>query len=309
MKQTGDLEHVLVAFLFVLLVVLWGSNFLLVKVLIEEMPPIAAVSSRVVIGAATAISVLYLKKGSTPTLSRRMLALSVSINVVPFVLNTWALEAAASGTVSVLNATAPLFTASLSAVLLREAMTRRRVVGLLVGIVGVALIFGLNPADIRLAESGAYAAVLLAAGSFAVGGLWGMRLLNEHDPIELTASQLLIGSAILGPPSLLAAGLPHAWPNAEVILALMITGVGVTGLASIIYLALIRRIGAVRSSLITYVAPAVALFLGWAILEEELTLLTIVGSVLIIGGAAAVVVDRAKVISPASAVPPLSPKR
>jgi drug/metabolite transporter (DMT)-like permease len=110
------------------------------------------------------------------------------------------------------------------------------------------------------------------------------RRLHDHDlpALGVIASSLLLAAVAYAPAALIQ--LPHAWPSGQSIAAVLALGVVCTALAFLIFFALIREIGPVRATVITYVNPAVAVTLGVLLLHERLTAGIVVGFVLILCG-------------------------
>jgi drug/metabolite transporter (DMT)-like permease len=268
---------------------IWGSSFLLIKLALEGFAPLQIVAARMALGAGVLILLVAARGRALPRRGdtwRALAFMAVVANILPFFLIAWGEERIDSGLAAILNSTTPLFTALLAAVLLHgERSGAVRSAGILLGFVGVGTIVGID------AEPGSLAgelAVVLASLSYAVGFVYARRRLThrEHSPLELSAAQLLLGTAVIIPVS--SASLPAHMPvfDATPVLALGALGAVGTGLAYIIYYRLIHDVGATTASFVTYLIPLFGVFLGWIVLDERLGWNALAGAVMIIAGIA-----------------------
>ena len=155
----------------------------------------------------------------------------------------------------------------------------RRLFGLVVGFVGVAVLVGLN---VSVQDLGAAGEIGLVAICYAVGPLIISRKLADAPPIGVVAMSLVLPAIVYAPLGL--SHLPSAIPPTNVLLAIGLLGVVCTAIAFLLFFALIAEVGPVRATVITYVNPAVALALGVTLLGEPLTIGAGVGFALILVG-------------------------
>jgi drug/metabolite transporter (DMT)-like permease len=149
-------------------------------------------------------------------------------------------------------------------------------------------------------------AVVLAGLGYAVGGLIVKRRLRDVAPLGLAAAVMVASAVLLAPVALLSA--PASFPGAGPVAAVLALGVVGTGIAFAIFYELIAHIGPARSLLVAYIAPAFAIFYGAVFLDESITVQTIVGVVLIVGGSWVAAEGRAlgrprRVAAPAAEAP------
>jgi drug/metabolite transporter (DMT)-like permease len=188
----------------------------------------------------------------------------------------------ASSTAAILIATVPLLIALLS---LRFEPTERvdgaRLLGLLVGLAGVAALVGID-----LSGGGhellGVGAVLIAACGYAIGPLILKRKLADLDPIATMGTCLAIAAAVLTP--LAALDLPGAAPSGGAFASVVVLGLLCTALALVLMAILINAAGPARASIITYINPVIALALGVAFLGESPGPGSLVGLALILVG-------------------------
>jgi drug/metabolite transporter (DMT)-like permease len=276
----------------------WGASFLFIEVLLDEISPIEVVAGRLALGAVAVIGYMLarrLRLQWTPSLLVRMVPIAILGNILPFALISWGQESVDSGLASVLNATVPISTAAIGAIFLaEERFTTGRLIGLLLGFAGIVVLTGDDILNITDSAVQGQLAVIAAGVCYAGSSTYSRTLLRSFDPASLSALQLTIATMICIPLVFLIEGSPnYGSMNLEAWAAILALGLGGTGLAYIVYLWLIEHMGTVRASLVTYIVPIVALFLGWLVLDETIGLNVILGAALIIVGVASVMRGQA----------------
>lgn len=282
------LRHVL---LLAALASIWGSSYLLIKYALEDFDPGFIVWARCV-EAALALGLLVRfvdpdARGAFAGLRQRprfMVLLGTIAIAVPFLLITVGELEVSSGLTALLIAPASLFVALFAPFLDRsEQIDRRQALGLLGGLVGVAMLVGVEAVD-SLAEFLGAMAILAASACYALGGFAAKRWFAGSPPVATTFSSVC-GAALVTLPVGLAS-LPDTAPSARAVASLLALGVVHTGLAFVIFYTLLAEIGNGRASLVSYLAPAVSLALGAALLGEEITIAAVAGLALILAGVA-----------------------
>jgi drug/metabolite transporter (DMT)-like permease len=272
---------------------IWGASFLFIKVLVDEISPIEVVAGRLVLGAL-AVGAFMLWRRTRLSWNGPLLAQMVVIaalgNVLPFALISWGEEHVDSGLASVLNATVPIFTAVFGAALLaEERFTAARAWGLALGFLGIMVLTGEDVFNITDSDVLGQMAVVGAAACYGISSTYTRTLLREHDPVSLSVLQLAMGTLLAIPLLLLLEGTPsYGSMSLEATGSLIALGLGGTGIGYIAYVWTIEHMGSVRASLVTYIVPVVALFLGWLVLDESIGWNTLAGAALIIVGVATV---------------------
>jgi drug/metabolite transporter (DMT)-like permease len=262
--------------------VIWGIPYLLIKIAVREFSPGALVLTRTALGALILLPLALGRGQLRPLLVRwrPLVAYSVIEIAIPWLLLGHAELKLSSSLTGLLVATVPL----VGAVLARytgdhERLHVRRVVGLLVGLVGVAALVGLDLNQIDLPSVGL---VLLVAVCYAIGPWILSHRLSDAPPLGVVAASLALTTLIYLP---FAVGqLPSHWPSAKVTASVVTLAVVCTALAFVLFLALVAEIGPVRATVITYVNPAVAVVLGVTLLNESFTVGTAVGFALVLAG-------------------------
>lgn len=262
--------------------VIWGIPYLLIKVAVDELAPASLVLLRTAIGAALLVPLAAARGSLRPLLPHwRWILVYTAVEVaVPWVLLSDAERRLSSSLTGLLIAAVPLIGAVLTGFTgSDDRPDPRRLGGLVVGFVGVATLVGLDTSG---SDLGAVGQIALVAVGYAIGPIIIARRLSAAPTVGVVAASLVLTAVAYAPIGL--ARLPPAMPSARVLTAVAILGVACTALAFILFFALIAEVGPARSTVITYVNPAVALALGVVLLGEPLTVGIGVGFVLILIG-------------------------
>jgi drug/metabolite transporter (DMT)-like permease len=273
--------------------VLWGGSFFFTGVALSSLPPFTLVVLRVGIAALILNAVVPLMGLRMPREARAwaaFLGMGLLNNAVPFCLIVWGQTHIASGLAAILNATTPLFTVVAAHVFTSdERMTGNRLAGVLIGLVGVALMVG--PAV--LAGLGvdllAQVAVLGAALSYAFAGIFGRRFRRMGIPSLATATGQVTASAFMLLPIALVADRPWTLPLPGASVWGAVFGIAAlsTALAYVLYFRILATAGATNLLLVTFLIPVSAILLGAVVLGEHLDAQHFVGMALIGCGLAA----------------------
>jgi drug/metabolite transporter (DMT)-like permease len=266
---------------------LWGASFMFIKICVRELAPTTLVCLRLGIGAV-ALAPFAVARLGVPRFVREtrsslgpLVVVGLVNSSIPITSISWAEKRLDSGLTAVIQASAPLFTALLALRFSRsEVVTGGRLVGLLVGFGGVALLVGAQPSGDIVAAL----AVTFAALCYAIAALYSARTLAGVPPL-VTAVVALAAAALSLLPFALAQ-LPAAFPSWEVVGSLLALSIGGTSVGYVLYYALLSGAGASRSILITYLVPAIALAYGALLLGEPLTVAAVVGLALVLAGVA-----------------------
>jgi drug/metabolite transporter (DMT)-like permease len=269
--------------LFGAMSLIWGTPYLLISIAVESLSPPAVVAGRTGI-AALILLPLALRQGSLQVAMRHwpwILAFAVIEMAIPFILLGHAEQTLPSGLTGLLVATVPLFGALVAYVLGdHHVLTRGRIVGLLLGVVGVALVVGAagGDGDVRLID---VAEVLVVAVCYAVAPFITDRKLGEVPGIGLATLALgMVALAYVGP----AIATQHEVPSHRSLAALLALAILCTAIAFVIFFALIREVGPARATVITFINPVVALALGIVVLDEHLSWGQLVGLPIVLAG-------------------------
>jgi drug/metabolite transporter (DMT)-like permease len=270
------------AALFILMSVVWGLPYLLIKVAVRDLSPAVVVEARTAIGALVLLP-LALRQGQLRPLLRYwkpLVAYTVAELAVPWLLLSDAERRLPSSLTGLLVATVPLLAVVLAALAgHRDQVDRWGLLGLVVGLLGVGVLLGL---DVGGRDLGAVGEVGLVAVGYAVGPLLAARYFASLSSLALAAVSVALVAVAYAPVALVRH--PPEVPGARVIAAVVALGLICTALAFVAFFELIKEIGSTRATVITYVNPAVALVLGVVFLGESFTAGTGAGFALILAG-------------------------
>lgn len=273
-----------------LLGAIWGASYMFIKVGGAEIPPLTFVAGRTIISALALMIVLALRKQSLPRTRREwipLIAMGIFNGVIPYTAITWGELHISSGLASILTAAMPLFTVVISHFWTRdERLNLTKVVGIVIGFLGVAVLFLPELRQgIQLGFWGEFA-VVIAAASYAIATVIAHKYLHGVSPVVAATGQL--GSAALWmiPLSLIFDNPFSLHPSAAAMGSLIVLSLVGTSIAYILYYWLIEHTGATRTSLVTYLIPITGIFWGAAFLQERIEWEAVVGLMLIIAGIA-----------------------
>ena len=266
--------------LFISLGLLWGMPYLLIRIAVVELDPLIVAVGRTFIGALLLLPLALHRNALAPAFRKWkwLLAFTLIEISIPWVLLGHAETRINSSTAGLLIAVVPLFAAIIVTRLGHERLEARRILGLVIGFAGVALLVGL---DIHFSDFLAVGATIVVSLCYAIGPIIIDRKLGDVPAMGVIAASLIVATLIYAPL------VPFLWPQ-EVSLqsAGSVVGLGVlcTAVAFIVFFALIAEVGPARATVITYVNPAVAIVLGALVLQEPLTLGMAIGFPLVIIG-------------------------
>jgi drug/metabolite transporter (DMT)-like permease len=263
---------------------LWGVVYLLIKVAGEDLSAATLTFARAVLAAAVLLP-LAARRGVLRPLRKRLGAITVLAVLdvaAPFVLVAVGERHVSSSLAGMLIATVPILVALLAIRFdASERVGGTRVVGLLVGIVGVGLVLGVQVAGDTDAIVGA-GMVLLASLLYAIASLYYKREFAGEDALGVTTWVFVVSAALLAVPAVVTA--PSEVPGAGTLAATAALGIACTAVVFVLWYSLIAEIGAGRATVVTYVNPAIAVILGALLLDEPLSGGGIAGLLLIVAG-------------------------
>lgn len=281
MRPTHLLQLLFLAFI-------WGTAYLFMRSSVPAFGPAPMIFLRMSIGAALVLLPLALiRHGPGPLLRDwRLLAwFGVAFTAVPFLGLGYAAKSISAGLLAVLQSAAPLFAAIVAHFWLREHMSGSRVVGLLIGFAGVGVLVW----DKVSLTSDAGIAIIVSLAATAVWGYssnYARVRLKHVEPVVLAAGSLAATGLALAP---LAIGTwPEQMPGPRAWAEVMFLGIASSGLGFVMYFRLLRTIGAVRTTSVTFLNPIVAMASAAIYLGEPVTLQMVVGCAIILLGTALV---------------------
>ena len=255
--------------LFAAMAVIWGIPYLLIKIAVGELAPASLVLLRTTVAGLILVPLAAARGDIRPLLSRwRWVVAYTFVEVAaPWILLSDAERRLSSSLAGLLIAGVPLVGALLVWIVGGDDRPDlRRIIGLIVGFVGVALVVGL---DVATDDLLAVAEVGLVVVGYAIGPMIIARRLQGAPAVGVVAASLALTALAYAPVGI--AQLPATMPSTAVLLSVLILGVVCTALAFLLFFALIAEVGPIRATIITYFNPAVALVLGVLLLSEPFT--------------------------------------
>ncbi len=270
--------------LFSLMSVIWGLPYLLIKVAVDDLSPAVVVAGRTTIAALLLLPVAIHQGAIRPALAhwRWLLPFTALEMAIPWLLLTDAEQRLPSGLTGLLVATVPLFGAATALVLGdRTVLSPKRLSGLALGVVGVALLVGFGGDD-GTVDVRSVVQVLLVAVGYAVAPFIASKRLGSVPTMGVVTTSIGIVALLYLPAAVVLR--PDDPPPANTIWAVIGLGVLCTAIAFLVFFALIDEVGPARATLITFANPAVALSLGVVVLGESLTLGLVLGFPVVLAG-------------------------
>jgi len=278
------------ALLLLGLAIVWGGSFFFAEIALTEVPPLTITLHRIFWAIPALLLVVWWLEISIPRSINTWfcyLVMGALNNAIPFSLIFWGQVTLGSGLASILNGTTAVFGAVVASIfLIDEPLTSRKIVGAVFGLLGVAVIMGIDALINFDLRNLAQLAVLGAALSYSFAGVWGKRYLSEHPPL-MNALGMLTGAAVLMIPiTLLTDGAPDLTLSTKVWASLIAIALLSTALAYLLYFKILLRAGSANLMLVTLLIPPVAVSLSIAFLDEQLGYDALAGFALIAVGLA-----------------------
>jgi drug/metabolite transporter (DMT)-like permease len=275
----------------------WGTTYLAIRVAIETIPPLLLTGLRFTI-AGLVLWAIGAMRGERLPRSPRIWMHAVIVGILLICIGNfavvWAEQWVPSGMAALLVATAPFWAALIGFFRGDEKIGLQAGIGMLLGFIGVALL--VNP---RAADGTWDIHFLLGAGAIQIGGFaWqygsihGKHELKSISPLMSSTLQMLAGGIILDVAGLAAGELPRFHVNGRTLFALIYLTIFGSIIAYSAYVYAMAKLRATNVSLYAYVNPVVAVILGWLILNEQLTPMSFVAMIVILGGVALVQTAR-----------------
>lgn len=249
-----------------------------IKLGVATVPTSTLVAARLILGAVILLVILFMRGARLPPFGRvwgYYTILALLGNCIPFTSITWGQQRTDSALAGILMAVMPLATMVLAHFFVKgEHMTRYRVIGFILGFAGIVVLMGPSALDtvssIGTASLATLSqlAILFGALCYAGNSVLTRILARGDDVLVASTAMLLIASVIALPVALLVDRQWQMQASAASLWAILWLGVGPTAIATVVYFKLIASAGPTFMSLVNYMSPAVAVFLGVALLGE-----------------------------------------
>ena len=261
----------------ILLGAVWGASFLFIRVAAPALGPFPLMGTRVVL-AALALAPFVLALGRFPEVRgrwRQFLFVGVLNGAIPFSLIAFAETEITASLASILNSTTVLFSVVVAAVWFGDPLTARKLLGVALGISGVAVLVGLDPMPVDGAVLVAVGTMLTASLCYALGSSYVKQTFTGVRPLTMAFGQQAGASALLLP--LAASTLPGEAPSTVVALSALGLALVSTAFAYLLYFSLIARVGPTSTLTVTFLSPGFGVLFGVVLLGEPLGFGTVLG--------------------------------
>ena len=272
------------------LAAMWGASYLFIKVAVEDIPPAAMIELRLLIAGVVLGAYLVSQVGWQSAVEdlraawRPCLVLGIVNAALPMTLVAWGETHIDSSIAGIAQASVPIFVLLLSLRFLpHEPLGPARLVGLAIGLTGVALVTGVHPEGGWWAVAGTLA-VVLSSLSYASGGVYGQLAVHATRGTVLATGSVIAGAIVLLPFAIVDP--PTEVPGGTAVAGLLALALLPTVLGQLMLFRMLRLFGSRRMSLVTYLMPGFAVLYGATLLDEPVTAAALGGLVLILGGVA-----------------------
>ena len=283
--------------LLLVLATLWGASYTFLKVAVATIPPVTLIAGRTLIAGLLLVAIMQWRGIKMPVDAanwRRFLFQACLNSVIPWTMVAWGTRAVDAGVATILNSTAPIFTFFLTLAITRhEAVTFRKLVGVVAGMAGICLIVGQQALAGLGEQLAAQIVLLLAAVCYAGAAIFG-RAFKNLDPMAPAAGSLLCGATLLIPVSLVV---DQPWtlaPSIDSLLALLGLAVFSTAFAFAIYFRLIQTLGSIGATAQAYLRVPIGVAASVVFLGEQLSSTVWIGLACVVVGVAAMTIPERK---------------
>ncbi|BCE01419.1 DMT family transporter [Marinicellulosiphila megalodicopiae] len=278
----------------IILAAIWGASFLFMRVASPEFGPFALNLIRIT-GAALILLPLCLKPDFRQTLKKywsHFMLLGATNYAIPFTLFSYTSLTLNSGFTSLINATTPILTAVIGVSFFQNKIQVKQIIGLLLAFLGIYIV---SIQSLSLYLNGTLLAIfagLIATSGYGYSLLHAKKYLHELKALEMTAGGLFFGGLYLIIPGVIY--WPQQIPSTQSWLSAFALTILCTVIAFLIFFQIIKKLGALASSTVTFLVPIFAISWGVLLLNETLSLQIILGIIVILTGTALVVFSTKK---------------
>jgi drug/metabolite transporter (DMT)-like permease len=266
---------------------IWGASFLLMRIGVPVLGPILLVESRVAVAALFLLLVGHFLKKTLNARKhwRHFLILGLFNSALPFLLFGMAAKTLSASLLTILNASAPLWGAVITAVWFRTGLTPKVTAGLALGIVGVAVLVGFDPSTLTPGAYGAIGLALAAAFSYSVATAYAKTAVKV-DPFANAHGSMWAATLMMSPalPFFAHSVTPSLW----IVGLVLAMGIVCSGVAYLLYFRLVADIGPTPALTVTYLIPVFGVVFGHVFLDEPIGLASLLGACIVITGTALV---------------------
>lgn len=262
--------------------VIWGASFFLIAEGLEVFPPQLITPMRILFGFLALISFSASRQPVPKEARGRIALLGTLWMAIPLTMFPFAEQHVSSSVTGMLNGATPFFVAGVASIIAKKLPTSKQMVGLAIGFGGVILI-AVPTAREGSNSAGGVALIFIALACYGVALNISVGLQRQYGALPIIVRAQAVALVLTAPFGI--ASLPDASFSWSAFFAMVVLGIGGTGIAYYMAVTLAGKVGSTRTSVTTYIMPVVALFLGVALRNEPVALLALIGCALALGGA------------------------
>lgn len=269
---------------------MWGTTATLVKIALAGASPLYVTAARVATSSLVLLPIAWYRlrrnqsrSQTTPRDILHLVVLSIVLVLAPYWLVSWGQQYTTASLASVLNATIPLWTIVFAALHTHTTPRPRQLIGIVTGLLGVAILVGLHTSDLQPTALAGVAALLVASASRGFGYLYLHHNVSHLPPLQIAATTQTIAAATLLPAFIET---PRQALTPGIIGALVMLGVVATAGAQLLNYHNIAHLGPTTASLSTYLISIFGVTIAVAVLNEPLTIHIVIGTAVILGSVA-----------------------
>jgi drug/metabolite transporter (DMT)-like permease len=282
-------SRLLIVIAFFAIYIIWGSTYLLNKVVVSELPPFFLASIRFLTAGISMITIAAILKVDL-SISKKQLLNTVIISFLFLVYGNsvfvWALQYLSSGFSSLIASTQPLFVLIIMKIIDRKPLKLRSLIGVFLGVVGMCLL--ISQREITATENSflGIAVMLTCVLSWSYGSVFVSKATLPKNYLVSAGYQMIIGGLIQ---MVISISLQETWSspsdwsrNVQLSMLLLVVFGGIIAFTAFNYL--LKKVATEKVATSAYVNPIIALFMGWYFLDEKLTTQSIVASIILLTG-------------------------
>ncbi|MCY3831636.1 MAG: EamA family transporter [Chloroflexi bacterium] len=261
---------------------IWGASYIFIRVAVEPLGPIFLMFARVALSGLILLAYARLRRQKLNIRGhwRRFIVLGFLGSALPFSLIAWAELTVTASMAAILMSTTPLFTTFVAAIGLGERLTLYKLIGAVLGILGVTVTVGGSDMAMNLEVISATFALLAATLSYAIGGVYAKRYFSGLNNLSMSSGQMIAAAVVLAPVS--AVNLPGGALPLEALLATLALIVLCTAFAYQLYYYLIISAGPINALTVTLLVPIFGVIFGALMLGESISPGIVAGLVIVL---------------------------
>ncbi len=270
-----------------LLSAIWGASFLFMRIAVPALGPVWLIEARVLLAALLLWGVAQALRQPLPLRGnlRHYFVLGLFNTALPFLLFAFAARTLSASLLSILNATGPIWGALIAALWQRTPLRPRALAGMALGVGGVALLLGVDPAALQPGAGWAIVATLGATGCYGLASNYA-RVAPAQGPLANAYGSMWAATLLVAPALPFFA--PAAVPPPGVLATVVALGLLCTGVAYVLYFRLVADIGAAPALTVGFLIPVFGVLWGWLFLDEAVGWHTLGGALVVLTGTALV---------------------